>query len=59
MVEQQQDISKCQQNFLEYCKAFGYGKIEVTIKAGEPVMVSPIKHETKLDVDKFQFQTIM
>lgn len=42
-------LSIAQQNFLIYCKQFGWGKIEVTVKNGEPVMVSPIKQETKLD----------
>ena len=52
-----EELTIAQQNFLKYCKQFGWGKIEVTVKNGEPVMVSPIKHETKLDtasaLDKF------
>lgn len=43
------ELTKSQQAFLEYCLKFGWGKLEVTVKAGQPVMVSPIKQETKLD----------
>jgi hypothetical protein len=43
------ELSKAQLAFIEYCKRFGWGKLEVTVKNGEPVMVSPIRHETKLD----------
>lgn len=43
------ELSKSQQKFLEYCKTFGWGKLEVTVKNGEPVMVSPTRQEIKLD----------
>jgi hypothetical protein len=43
------ELTKAQKNFIEYCKAFGWGKIEVTIKDGQPVMVSPVRQEVKLD----------
>ena len=45
-----EDLTKAQKNFIEYCKKFGWGKVEVIVKDGQPVMVSPIKHETKLDI---------
>ena len=44
-----EELTKAQKNFLDYCKQFGWGKLEVTIKNGEPVMVSPIKQDIKLD----------
>ena len=43
------ELTKAQLNFLKYCKEFGWGKIEVTVKNGEPVMVVEIRKETKLD----------
>jgi len=43
------ELTKAQSSFLEYCKRFGWGKVEVTIKDGQPVMVSPIKQDFKLD----------
>jgi len=42
-------LSKSQGAFLEYCKEFGWGKLEVVVKGGEPVMVVEIRRETKLD----------
>ena len=44
-----EELTKAQLAFLEYCEKFGWGKIEVVVKNGQPVMVSPIKQETKLD----------
>lgn len=44
-----EDFTKAQLNFIEYCKKFGWGKLEVIIKDGQPVMVSPIKQDIKLD----------
>lgn len=43
------ELSKAQLAFLTYCKEFGWGKLEVTIKNGQPVMVSPIKQDIKFD----------
>ncbi len=31
-------LTKAQIKFLEYCKELGYGKVEVTVKNGEPVL---------------------
>ena len=31
------EITKPQKAFLEFCKQFGWGKLEVTIVRGEPV----------------------
>ena len=42
-------LSKPQVAFLEYCKEFGWGKLEVTVKDGIPVMITPIKQDIKLD----------
>jgi len=42
-------LTKAQKNFIEYCEKFGWGKLEVTVKDGQPVMVSPIKQDIKLD----------
>ena len=42
-------LTTAQVKFLIYCKNFGWGKLEVTVKNGEPVMVSPIRQEVKLD----------
>ena len=48
-------LTKPQKSFLEYCEEFGWGIVEVEIKSGQPVMVSPVvrdgvvQHKTKLD----------
>jgi hypothetical protein len=44
-----EELTKAQIAFLEYCKEFGWGKLEVTVKDGMPVMISPIKQDIKLD----------
>ena len=31
------EISKTQADFLEFCEEYGWGKLEVTIRDGEPV----------------------
>ena len=43
------EITKVQASFLEFCKEFGWGKIEVTVKNGEPVMSKEIVREHKHD----------
>ena len=43
------DLTKCEKDFLAFCQEFGWGKIEVTIKNGQPVMASPIKQDYKFD----------
>ncbi len=49
------DLSKAQIAFLEYCKEFGWGNLEVEVKNGQPVMVGIIvrdgvlQHKIKLD----------
>ncbi len=32
-------LTKAQLNFLAYCKELGYGRVEVVIQDGQPVMV--------------------
>ncbi len=43
------ELSKAQQNFLEFCKEFGWGKLEVEVKHGEPVLSREIEHAHKHD----------
>jgi len=43
------ELSKTQLNFLEFCKQYGWGKIEVKIKNGEPCMSREIEHDYKHD----------
>ncbi len=43
------DISKTQQKFLDYCKQFGWGKLEVTIKNGEPTIARIVEQTVKFD----------
>ena len=31
------EITKVQASFLAFCKEFGWGKVEVTVRNGEPV----------------------
>ncbi len=43
------ELTKAQRGFLQYCLKFGWGKLEVIIKDGQPVMVTPIKQDVKFD----------
>ena len=44
-----EEVTEAGRRFLSYCKKFGWGKLEVTVKNGEPVMVVETRKETKLD----------
>lgn len=43
------ELTKAQKAFLKYCLEFGWGKLEVVVKDGQPVMITPIKQDIKLD----------
>lgn len=43
------ELTPAQKNFITYCKKFGWGKLEITVKDGQPVMLSIIKQDIKLD----------
>jgi len=43
------ELTKTQKSFLEFCKEFGWGKLEVDVKHGEPVMSHEIEHDHKHD----------
>ena len=43
------NLSKSQKALLDYIENFGWGKIEVTVKNGQPVMVKEIEKVVKLD----------
>ena len=45
----EKELTKTQLVFLAYCLEFGWGKLEVTVKNGQPVMASPIKQDFKFD----------
>lgn len=41
-------LTKAQLSFLNYCKELGWGRVEVVIQDGEPVMVEERVKLTKL-----------
>lgn len=41
------ELTKAQQDFLDFCKELGYGKAEVLIRDGQPVYASYIKQDHK------------
>lgn len=43
------ELTKAQVKFLEFCKEFGWGKLEVQVKDGEPVMSRELEHDHKHD----------
>ncbi len=43
------ELTEAQRKFLEYCQKIGWGKIEVIIKNGEPVMAIQAYHNEKFD----------
>ena len=40
-------LTKAQQEFLDFCEKLGYGKIEIVIKDGQPVYATQVKQDTK------------
>ena len=42
-------LSKAQKAFLDYCKEFGWGKLEVVIKNGEPTIARIVEQTVKFD----------
>ena len=42
-------ISEAQKNFLEFCEEFAWGKLEVSIKNGQPVLSKELVHDHKHD----------
>ena len=51
----EKELTQAQTKFLEYCKEFGYGNLEVEVKNGEPVMAGIVvrdgvlQHKIKFD----------
>jgi len=43
------ELSDCVKRFFECCRDIGWGKLEVRLKGGEPVMVSILRQDIKLD----------
>lgn len=43
------EISKTQKSFLDFCKEYKWGKLEVTVKNGEPVFSKELVKEHKHD----------
>ncbi len=43
-------LTKAQLNFLEFCKEFGWGKVEVTIRDGEPVGSKELEKTHRHDI---------
>ena len=44
-----EEVTEAGRRFLSYCKKFGWGKLEVTVKNGEPVMSRELEHDHKHD----------
>ena len=43
------ELTKAQADFLEFCKEYGYGKLIVTVKKGDPVFSRELEHDHKHD----------
>ena len=43
------ELTKAQKDFLEFCLEFGWGKLEVKVKNGQPVMSREVEHDHKHD----------
>jgi len=46
---EQMELTRPQTAFLEFCREFGWGTVEIKIKNGEPVMAKVISKEIKFD----------
>ncbi|MBU1067027.1 hypothetical protein KKE60_04540 [Patescibacteria group bacterium] len=45
--EKEMELTKPQTDFLEFCMKYGWGKLEVTVKNGEPVFSRELEHDHK------------
>jgi len=45
------ELSEEDRRFIKWCREFGWGKIELLIKAGKPVMSSVVRRDYRFDVD--------
>jgi len=43
------ELSPCWLRFIALCKEIGWGRIEVRLKNGEPVMATILRQDIKLD----------
>lgn len=43
------EVTQAQLSFLEFCKEYGWGRLEVTVKNGEPVMSREVVRDHKHD----------
>ncbi|KKM92388.1 hypothetical protein LCGC14_1218930 [marine sediment metagenome] len=43
-------VTKAQADFLEFCKKYGWGKLEVTIVRGEPVASKELERTHRHDM---------
>ena len=43
------EITEAQKSFLAFCEEYGWGKLEVTIKNGQPVLSKELEHVHKHD----------
>ena len=43
------EVTKTQADFLEFCKEYGWGKLEVTIVRGEPVASKELERTHRHD----------
>ena len=48
-MDKEEKLTKAQKAFLDYCKQLGYGKLEVTVKDGQPVLA--VKREELIKFD--------
>ena len=48
--EKEMVLTKAQADFLEFCKKYGWGKLEVTIVRGEPVASKELERTHRHDV---------
>ena len=46
---EKEELTKAQKNFLDYCQKFGWGKLEITVKDGEPTIARIMEQTIKFD----------
>ncbi len=45
--EKEMVLTKAQTDFLEFCTKYGWGKLVVTVKNGDPVFSRELEHDHK------------
>lgn len=50
------EVSETQRRFLDYCKYINYGRLEVELKEGEPIIGVSVKRSVRFDLPNIDME---